>query len=244
VLTTQRNSAAIFIVVSILNAARVQGIDNAAHLGGLAAGFLMGLILYRPLDVKRDAQAWAAQWFRSIAVVGCTVLVVGYHLRSGEWHPRVTHDPSGRPILLTEVTPPTQTYAGVTLGMTQAQLTRAKGRPVRDKPLQWFYNSIDAQHDGVVEVDFQDFADGTPPAVWAIVYWGEVGSEPPGMASLLGFTRQDLVARYGAPWRETDVGDNERYLYFLNGIVVSSKADKVQAYGLYTSTLHAPARSQ
>jgi rhomboid protease GluP len=84
VLTTQRNSAAIFIVVSILNAARVQGIDNAAHLGGLAAGFLMGLILYRPLDVKRDAQAWAAQWFRSIAVVGCTVLVVGYHLRSEE----------------------------------------------------------------------------------------------------------------------------------------------------------------
>jgi membrane associated rhomboid family serine protease len=243
VLTTQRNSAAIFIVVSILNAARVQGIDNAAHLGGLAAGFLMGVVLHRPLDPKRDEQNGAAQWLRSIAVVACSVLVVGFYLRSGDWHPRVMHDPSGRPILLTEMTPPTQTYAGVTLGMTPAELTRAKGKPVREKPLHWFYDSVDAQHDGVMEVDFQDSPGGAPPVVWAIVYWGESGAEPPGMASLLGFSRQDLIARYGAPWRESDVGTDERYLFFRNGILVSSKRDKVQAYGLYTSTPRAPGHS-
>ena len=68
-LKAQRNAAAIFIVYSILNGARLRGVDNAAHLGGLAAGFIMGWLLYRPLDAKRDEQDWTMQWVRAFTIV-------------------------------------------------------------------------------------------------------------------------------------------------------------------------------
>jgi membrane associated rhomboid family serine protease len=234
VLTAQRNTAAIFIVISILNAARVQGIDNAAHLGGLAAGFVMGLILYRPLDAKRDERDWSVQWLGALGVIVASVLIVRHYLYSGELHPRVLHDPSGRPILLTELAPPPRTYGGATLGMTVQELLQAKGTPIRIEPDHWYYNSIDRNHDGVVEIAFQKPADGKSASVWAILYWGDVGSEPSGLANLLGFSREDLVVRYGTPSGDAAVGDDQPYLYFRNGILVSLRAGKVQAYGVYT----------
>ena len=45
-----RVSTSIFVVYSLFYGFVQSGIDNAAHLGGLAGGFIMGLILARPLD--------------------------------------------------------------------------------------------------------------------------------------------------------------------------------------------------
>ena len=45
----QRNSALIFIAYNLLNGFSHTGIDNAAHIGGLLAGFTMGWLLARPL---------------------------------------------------------------------------------------------------------------------------------------------------------------------------------------------------
>lgn len=234
VLVAQRKNATIFIVVSILNAARVPGIDNAAHLGGLAAGFIMGWLLCRPLDVKRDEQDWTGQWVRALTVVTGSVLLVGYFLSSGRWHPRVVTDPSGRPILLSELVPPPHTLGGITLGMTSAQLLHAKGMPVHQEPDRWIYNSIDSAHDGVLEADFQASPDGSPATVWAILFWGKSEAEPAGMADLLALTPQDLIARYGSPKVENDSDRHTSYLYFRNGIIVELEVDKVRAYGVYT----------
>ena len=48
-----RISTSTFVVYSLFYGFVQSGIDNAAHLGGLAGGFIMGLILARPLDEAR-----------------------------------------------------------------------------------------------------------------------------------------------------------------------------------------------
>jgi membrane associated rhomboid family serine protease len=233
VLTTQRKTAALFIVVSITNAARVHGVDNAAHLGGLIAGFLMGLLLARPLDAKRDQGDWTAQWLRAFSIVFAGAFLVGYYLRSGVWHPRVLHDPSGRPILVTELLPLPDGLGGVRLGMTSDQLRRVKGKAIREEGDRWFYNSIDEAHDGLLEVVFQNSGQGASPIVWAVFYWGRHAAEPPGLPDLLDFSREDLVARYGNPTREDGAGGGWGYLFFQNGLSVSLEANKVKGYGVY-----------
>ncbi|MFL6605609.1 MAG: rhomboid family intramembrane serine protease [Steroidobacteraceae bacterium] len=45
-------SAAIFIIYNLLNGSTHAGIDNAAHIGGLAGGFVIGWVLARPVDVE------------------------------------------------------------------------------------------------------------------------------------------------------------------------------------------------
>lgn len=235
VLKAQRNAAGIFIVVSLLNAARVRGIDNAAHLGGVAAGFVMAWLLYRPLDVKRDEHDWTWQWVRVVTVVVASVLIVGDYLSTGQWHPRVVHDASGRPVLFAELAAPPHTFGGVTLGMTSEQLLHAKGAPVQKESNDWIYNSIDSAHDGLLDVYLTESADGHPATVWAVLFLGKREAEPPGMANLLAFTRQDLVMRYGTPRSESDAGQETRYLYFHNGLIVwLDTAGKVNAYGVYT----------
>lgn len=50
VMQEQRNSTLIFTAYSLFYGFAHSGIDNAAHIGGLVGGFLMGLLLARPLD--------------------------------------------------------------------------------------------------------------------------------------------------------------------------------------------------
>jgi len=50
-----RNSALVFVAIAVAFGLVYPGIDNAAHLGGLAGGALMGGLLARPLDAARPA---------------------------------------------------------------------------------------------------------------------------------------------------------------------------------------------
>jgi hypothetical protein len=87
----------------------------------------------------------------------------------------------------------------------------------------------------VLDVYLNHGADAHPATVWAVLFWGKPEAEPPGMANLLAFTRQDLVIRYGTPRSESDSGEGTKYLYFHNGLMVwLDAADKVEAYGVYT----------
>jgi rhomboid protease GluP len=54
-----RVSTSTFVVYSLFYGFVQSGIDNAAHLGGLAGGFVMGLLLARPLDgLQRTRGRW------------------------------------------------------------------------------------------------------------------------------------------------------------------------------------------
>ena len=57
-----RNSGTSFLFYNLIFGFSIKGIDMAAHLGGLAAGFACGLILSQPLDQVSSSDAHLAQW--------------------------------------------------------------------------------------------------------------------------------------------------------------------------------------
>ena len=73
VMTEQRNSTLFFAGYSLLYGVIQPGIDNAAHVGGLVSGYLLGLILTRPLDVatRRTMGPW--RWL----IAAAAALIIG-----------------------------------------------------------------------------------------------------------------------------------------------------------------------
>ena len=52
VAAVHRKSAVVFILYNLFNGFAHAGIDNAAHIGGLVAGFAMGWMLARPVEIE------------------------------------------------------------------------------------------------------------------------------------------------------------------------------------------------
>lgn len=68
-----RLSTSTFVVYSIFYGFVQSGIDNAAHLGGLAGGFIMGLILARPLEGSPRNSGQARRAILAIALAAVTL---------------------------------------------------------------------------------------------------------------------------------------------------------------------------
>ncbi|HZZ16196.1 MAG TPA: rhomboid family intramembrane serine protease [Candidatus Sulfotelmatobacter sp.] len=64
-------STSAFVLFSLVNGAIQPGIDNAAHVGGLLSGFVLGYILARPLDAEVRRQ-WP---IRQSIVAGAFILI-------------------------------------------------------------------------------------------------------------------------------------------------------------------------
>lgn len=67
----------VFILFNLINGFATAGIDNAAHVGGLLTGFILGALLARPLEGERSA----LKPLRVAVATGFTVLAIG----SGFW---------------------------------------------------------------------------------------------------------------------------------------------------------------
>ena len=74
-----RSSALSFVVFNTLFGAAVPNIDQAAHMGGLATGFLGGLLLIRPWPVVRSSWLTLRRLVLGLALAG-TLLGVGVGL--------------------------------------------------------------------------------------------------------------------------------------------------------------------
>jgi rhomboid protease GluP len=61
-----RNSGTSFLFYNLIFGFSIKGIDMAAHLGGLAAGFACGLILSQPLD---QVSSWTRTWRNGVMLV-------------------------------------------------------------------------------------------------------------------------------------------------------------------------------
>ena len=76
---SQRRLGIVFIAYNLIGGLTHHGIDNAAHLGGLVGGFVIGWMLARPLDVTAREQAQPR--FALAAALGLATLVAfGWHL--------------------------------------------------------------------------------------------------------------------------------------------------------------------
>ncbi len=68
-------STAVFVVFSLIDGATNSGIDNAAHVGGLLSGIVLGLMLARPLSREvRVSFPVAASFSATAFLIGATLL--------------------------------------------------------------------------------------------------------------------------------------------------------------------------
>jgi tetratricopeptide (TPR) repeat protein len=146
---------------------------------------------------------------------------------------RYIHDEANRSVETSN--PSLRSFAGVTVGMTTAELLKAKGTPIkREEPIRWFYNSIDEAHSGVIEVDFKGNCTEQSGEVAAILFYGENNAAPPGLPHLRGLTRDELVRQFGEPtWEPPPISSREYYIGFRNGILVEIVSGKTTGYGVY-----------
>jgi rhomboid protease GluP len=63
VISQQRWSGIVFIGYNLMNGFSHAGIDNADHVGGLAMGFILGLVLARPIGSEARAQVNVATFY-------------------------------------------------------------------------------------------------------------------------------------------------------------------------------------
>lgn len=233
VVKTQRASAGVFVVYSLLNGVRYGGIDNAAHLGGLAGGFVMGLVLARPLNAERNSKQWTGQWATAIGLVACAATLLAYLIGTGSIAPRLAYDTNGRPIPFAGLSVPLQSLGGFRIGMTTKELIAEKGRPIHQTEWEWDYNSIDARHDGVLSVEFARQAEHAIGPVNVIEFFGNQESAPSEIPYLSRLSVADVVGKYGEPASRIRMTDGTTFLWFRNGIMVGVRNDKVYRYGIF-----------
>jgi membrane associated rhomboid family serine protease len=177
VIKAQLTSVSIFVAYSLLNAARYQGIDNAAHVGGLVGGFLLGFILSRPLDTARNLKQWTLQWATALGLICVASLVIAH-------------------LLL----PPILSLGGIRLEMTSDELVKEKGWPIVEKDTRWVYNSVDSRHDGVLTVYFVPTSHNETRTVWAIEFVGhDQTTAPKEMPFWNSVSSADVILKYGEP---------------------------------------------
>jgi rhomboid protease GluP len=63
IINQQRWSGVAFIGFNLMNGFSHAGIDNAAHIGGLSVGFVMGLVLARPLGLEARTRIGATSFY-------------------------------------------------------------------------------------------------------------------------------------------------------------------------------------
>lgn len=78
IIAQQRNSVLVFVGYNLLAGVSHQGIDNAAHIGGLLGGAALGLSMIRPLDVERRAASGVRHWAQGTTVAITLLASLGY----------------------------------------------------------------------------------------------------------------------------------------------------------------------
>lgn len=69
-------STLFFIGINVVYGLSTPGISNAAHLGGLGAGFALGLVLARPLDLEARRRQLVPRLVLGTALAGAALIVI------------------------------------------------------------------------------------------------------------------------------------------------------------------------
>jgi membrane associated rhomboid family serine protease len=237
VIKAQLTSVSIFVAYSLMNAARYRGIDNAAHLGGLIGGFVMGYILSRPLTVDRNTKLWTLQWATALTLAGGAAIVIAQMLATGALAPGAVRDNNGNPIPLATLGPPIRSLGGFRLDMTSAEVLKEKGQPIARNHTDWVYNSVDSAHDGVLTLSFAHPTEGETGPVLSIEFMGhDQTSAPPEIPYLNSLETADVIHKYGQPIATRNGPYDTTLMWFRNGVFIGARSDKVYRYGIFDVT--------
>ncbi len=124
-------------------------------------------------------------------------------------------------------------FGGIRLGMSQADLLKVKGVPIRQEDTYWVYNSVDARHNGALTVFFSIAGRDPEAIVQAVEYMGDSESQPAELPDLLDWSSVRVIQRYGPQidGRLTLRG-NMRF-QFKNGLYVDTVDERVRRYGIF-----------
>ncbi len=124
-------------------------------------------------------------------------------------------------------------FGGIRLGMSQADLLKVKGVPIREEDTHWVYNSVDARHNGVLTAYFSIAGRDPESIVQAVEYIGDSQSEPPELPDLLDWSSVQAIQHYGAQIDgQLTLRGNMRFR-FKNGVYVDTVDERVRRYGIF-----------
>jgi membrane associated rhomboid family serine protease len=227
-------SATFFVLYNLGFASTIHGIDNSAHIGGLATGFVLGLILSQPIDAAaRAAAPWKKQWAIALSATALAAALLVFGFGTGKLAPRMAHGPNGSAIPRQALAPTLVELGGVRLGMNPDEVLAKKGAPLVRDESGWVYNTLDAAHDGVITVVFSRAALGKARSVVAVSFVGhDAASAPPELPYLNASTPADAIEIFSRPLKEQRDGGTDR-IWFRNGVYVVAYDEKIVQYGIF-----------
>jgi hypothetical protein len=193
---------------------------------------------YQALRPRLTTRESASAWSDKYSIETCDKRVAkAAAVASG-----ATRNTGEPPISTGARAPALRSFGGITLGASPGELVKTKGAPVmRTERDHWVYNSVDAAHDGLLDVFFNSAAGEHSGGVGAVLFSGKEDAAPPGLPHLLGASRKELVRQFGEPtYAPGPRPGGEEYIGFRNGIIVLMASGKTSAYGVYTPQPPAP----
>ena len=159
-------------------------------------------------------------WFGKYSIEACDKLLAA---------------PGAYPNALTQEASPgevVRSLGGIRLGMTHEELLAGKGKPIRQEPTYWVYNSVDSKHDGVLTAAFSSSGPNSVSAVRAVEYTGDEASAPTELPYLNDWSSVKVIEKYGAQIDGRLTLTGEMTFRFRNGVYVNTHDEKVYRYGI------------
>ena len=221
IVASQRRSIVLFIAYNLIGGITHQGIDNAAHLGGLIGGVLMGWLLTRPLDATAREQAQPR--FALAAVLGVTgLLTLGWH---------VAHRPHPAPDFAFQQSP----------GRNRIELYPGRYRRVVLNSGEKVSAAMQAVHaaadktslDAAIAVVRQMADAGDAEAAFRLGRYYHLESSEPDYASALKY--YEMAAEGNHAWATNNLG-----LLYQHGLGVGRNQEKAFGYFQKAASQHNP----
>ena len=211
IVASQRRSIVIFVAYNLIGGFTHQGIDNAAHLGGLVGGFLIGWLLTRPLDVTAREQAQSR-----LALAGALGLaalsVLGWHVAQRPHPPPdfAYQQSAGRYRI--------EFYPG-----RYRRVVFSSGEKV-STAMQAIHMAADATSLNAAVAVVQQMADsGNSEAAFRLGRYYDRESSEPDYESALKY--YEMAAEHNHAWATNNLG-----VLYLSGLGVPRNEDKAREY--------------
>ncbi|MBS0374821.1 MAG: rhomboid family intramembrane serine protease [Proteobacteria bacterium] len=259
VVERHRNSVLAFIGYNLMYSLGRRSIDNAAHVGGLVTGFVLGYLLARPLDREQAPIARELKLTVAIAVIALGAVAV-----SAAWGPSLETLLDGRslaelaraparkpavpasepaPVVSRPTTPsatptlaPTpQIFWGLTLGETRAEVLRNKGPAAAELGRRAIYRVSAADSSGQIEVRYRAGPQPEVDRVTAVYYVGARQAAPAELPYVIGLSGAEMSASFQLPVSSRVPNSDAEYETFRNGMTAYLWHWKVQRYGIEES---------